>query len=184
MPDQPEAKSPPWLSANGNKRVPAVLLCHRLREDHMLNRLTRSLALAVTCAALAAPAFAVDSGGGDAASLPSLTDARHQIDGQHYKAAIDILKQLIAANPSDADALNLMGFSLRKSGDEDRALGFYLKALKVNPNHRGVNEYLGELYVETGQIEKAKERLEALKRICGGTTCEEYEDLAEAIASL
>ena len=61
------------------------------------------------------------------------------------------------------------------------ALGFYLKALKINPKHKGAHEYLGELYVETGQLAKAREMLADLEKLCGNTSCEEYEDLEKAI---
>ena len=140
----------------------------------------------------AAPVFAVDtpSGGGgggssssESSSGPTLADARALIRAENWKPAIAMLKTIIAEDSRNADALNLLGFSLRKSGDVKNAEGFYLKALKLNPKHKGANEYLGELYVETGHMDKAKERLEVLAKLCGNTTCEEYEDLEKAIAA-
>jgi tetratricopeptide (TPR) repeat protein len=74
-----------------------------------------------------------------------------------------------------------MGFSLRKTGDYKQAYTFYRKALEFDPAHKGALEYLGELYVETGQIDKAKENVALLKMLCPGG-CEELEDLEEAIA--
>ena len=146
---------------------------------------------ALLSAGLAAPAtsFAVDTGGNGGGSSnansvtrgPTLADARAQIKGRHWDKAIALLKQIVAASPNNADALNLLGFSLRKSGNMKSALGFYLKALKIEPNHKGANEYLGELYVETGQLAKAQERLKALATICGNTSCEEYQDLKKVI---
>ena len=146
----------------------------------MLKRLTRILVAAVACAALAAPALAIDSNSPDV----TLDDARASIQMGDFRGAVGILRDVIADDPNNADALNLMGYSLRKSGDRDRALGFYLKAIKINPKHKSAHEYLGELYVEIGQIEKAKEHLKIIAQLCGSTSCEEYEDLAEAIASL
>jgi tetratricopeptide (TPR) repeat protein len=153
-----------------------------------------AIALAVSLAAM--PSLAVDSGGeggggggGDAStsdsstSGPSLADARAFIRAEKWPQAIAVLRTIVANDGNDADALNLLGFSLRKSGDMKNAEGFYLKALKLNPRHKGANEYLGELYVETGKLDKAKERLETLAKVCGNTTCEEYLDLAEAIAA-
>lgn len=124
------------------------------------------------------------SGGGSSSSEssgPSLADARAFIKASKWPQAIKMLKAIIAGSPNNADALNLLGYSLRKSGDTEHALGFYLKALKINPRHKGANEYLGELYVQTGHMDKAKERLEVLAKLCGNTTCEEYEDLEKAI---
>ena len=163
----------------------------------------RALAAVSICLALSLPSLAVDSGGGGGggdgggssgntsdsggsgsssdSSGPTLADVRVMIKSQRWDAAIRTLKIIVANSPNNADALNLLGYSLRKSGDPDNALGFYLKALKVNPRHKGANEYLGELYVETGQLAKAKAQLEVLAKLCGNTTCEEYQDLAEAI---
>jgi tetratricopeptide (TPR) repeat protein len=81
-----------------------------------------------------------------------------------------------------ADVYNLMGFSLRKTGDYKQAYTFYRKALDFNADHKGAHEYLGELYVETGQIEKAREQLMALRKLCPAG-CEELSDLEEAIAA-
>lgn len=148
-------------------------------------------AIAIALSLIAVPAFAVDTpsgGGGGGASTsetsgPTLADARALIRAEKWKPAIAMLKTIVANDSRNADALNLLGFSLRKSGDMKNAEGFYLKALKLNPRHKGANEYLGELYVETGQMAKARERLETLAKLCGNTTCEEYEDLEKAIAA-
>jgi hypothetical protein len=63
------------------------------------------------------------------------------------------------------------------------AESWYLKALKLKPGHLGANEYLGELYVLTGHMDKAKARLAAIAKICGNTNCEEYKDLDKAISA-
>ena len=52
-------------------------------------------------------------------------------------------------------------------------LKFYLQGLSIKPNHNGINEYLGELYVQTNRIDKANERLEILKNC----NCDEYNEL-------
>ena len=70
-----------------------------------------------------------------------------------------------------------MGFALRKTGDFKKAEKFYLEGLELDAGHLGINEYLGELYVQTGRIELAKERLGVLK----GCNCEEYDELKELI---
>ena len=70
-----------------------------------------------------------------------------------------------------------MGFTSRKSGNFNEAEKFYLKGLSLDPKHNGINEYLGELYVQTNRIELAKERLKVLN----GCKCEEYDELKELI---
>jgi Tfp pilus assembly protein PilF len=72
-----------------------------------------------------------------------------------------------------------MGFSKRKMGDQTGALEYYDKALSLQPNHIGANEYLGELYLELKNVAKAQERLDVLQRVCGN--CEEYTELKEKI---
>ena len=75
-----------------------------------------------------------------------------------------------------------MGFSLRKTGDFPTALTYYKKALDFDVNHSGAREYLGELYVETGDLAKAREQLAVLEKLCP-QGCEEREDLEKALAS-
>jgi predicted Zn-dependent protease len=114
-----------------------------------------------------------------AGTTGGLDAAQKKIDAGDYPGAIPILTDFLKANPNNADALNLMGFSLRKTGQTNLALQYYIKALSLSPKHLGANEYLGELYVETGQIDKAKERLAVLRGACGN--CEQAQDLSAAI---
>jgi len=115
-----------------------------------------------------------------AATGVTLASAQQKIDAGDYRGAIPILTDIVKADPNNADALNLMGFSLRKTGQTDLALQYYNKALALMPKHLGANEYLGELYVELGQMDKAKERLAVLQAACGN--CEQERDLTAAIA--
>ena len=94
-----------------------------------------------------------------------------------YLKAIDKLEKAYAKDKKNADILNYLGYSLRKTGNLEKAEAFYLKGLKLDAGHLGINEYLGELYVQTGRIELAKERLKVLK----GCKCEEYDELKELI---
>ena len=113
------------------------------------------------------------------AGRPSLDAAQKKVDAGDYRGAIPILTEIVKAEPNNADALNLMGFCLRKTGQTTLALQYYNRALALMPKHLGANEYLGELYVELGQIDKAKERLAVLRAACG--QCEQERDLSEAI---
>ena len=79
--------------------------------------------------------------------------------------------------PNSADTLNYLGFTTRKLGDFSNGEKFYLQGLAIDPKHNGINEYLGELYVATNRMGKAKERLEVLK----SCNCEEYEELKAVI---
>jgi len=94
-----------------------------------------------------------------------------------YLKALDKLEKAYSKDKKNPDILNYLGYSLRKTGNLEKAEIFYLKGLKLDAGHLGINEYLGELYVQTKRIELAKERLEVLN----GCKCEEYEELKELI---
>ncbi len=57
---------------------------------------------------------------------------------------------------------------------------YYDQALTIDPKHKGANEYLGELYLKLGQLEKAEAQLARLDDICT-FGCEEYDELKAAI---
>lgn len=113
------------------------------------------------------------------ANLADLDTVQQMVDGQHYEEALPLLFWLNEESPNNPDVLNLIGFSLRKTGKTDDALNYYLRALALNPEHLGANEYLGELFLEMKQPAKAKERLAVLQKACGD--CEEFEDLQAQI---
>ncbi len=95
-----------------------------------------------------------------------------------YEKALKLLTKSNKEKPNIADTLNYLGFTSRKLGDYETAEKFYLQGLTLQPDHKGINEYLGELYVVTKRHNLAVERLEVLK----GCNCEEYEDLKLIIA--
>ena len=126
-----------------------------------------------------APAYAVDNL--SSADAPDLTSVRAKIKAQDYAAALAELRDL-AEDTQQADVYNLLGFTLRKTGDFKTSLTYYTKALELQPDHKAAREYLGELYVETGNMEKAREQLAALSKLCPNG-CEEREDLLKAISA-
>ena len=94
-----------------------------------------------------------------------------------YLKALVKFEKAYAKDKKNADLLNYFGYALRKTGDFEKAEIYYLEGLELDAEHLGINEYLGELYVQTGRIELAKERLLVLK----GCECEEYDELKELI---
>lgn len=116
------------------------------------------------------------------ARSPDKLDAvRAQIAAKNWSGAIDELKRV--NDTGDADWNNLMGYSLRKAPTPDFAGAekFYNEALRIDPKHRGALEYSGELYLQTGDLARAEQRLAALDKACT-FGCEEYSDLKKAIA--
>ena len=96
---------------------------------------------------------------------------------ERYAKAQKLLLKSNEIKPLQADTLNYLGFTTRKLGDYEKGEKFYLLGLQVEPNHNGINEYLGELYVATNRMDMAKERLEVLKTC----NCEEFKELKEII---
>lgn len=107
--------------------------------------------------------------------------AEYLIKADKCDEAIPLLQGVIADNGRDTDALNYLGFCHRKLGKYPEALGFYQRALAIHPDHKGANEYLGELYLRMNDLPKAEQQLAILKRICP-KGCEELEDLEADIA--
>ena len=97
--------------------------------------------------------------------------------GKKYLKAQKLLLKSNENKPNSPDTLNYLGFTTRKLGDYENGEKYYLQGLELDPNHIGINEYLGELYVTTNRIDLAKERLEILK----SCNCEEYDELKEII---
>jgi tetratricopeptide (TPR) repeat protein len=84
------------------------------------------------------------------------------------------------ADKNNPEVLNGLGYTNRKLGQFDDAIGYYRQAIALDPNYAEAREYLGEGYVTMGKIDLAKEQLAEIRRICG-TACEEYVELNEAI---
>ena len=90
-----------------------------------------------------------------------------------YNQALKFLYKANKEKPFDPDTLNYLGFANRKVDNIKDAEIYYLMGLEIDPKHNGINEYLGELYVQTNQIDKANERLAVLKNC----NCDEYNEL-------
>ena len=115
-------------------------------------------------------------------SAPDLAPARAKIAAQDFTGAIAVL-QPMAVQYQNPDVYNLLGFSYRKSGDLKQAATYYGKALDFDPNFKPAIEYQGELYLEMGDLAKAKANLAKLALLCP-SGCEEKADLEKAIASV
>jgi len=116
-----------------------------------------------------------------AGDTDKLAPARALIAENKWVAAIDELKKV--NDSGNADWNNLMGYSHRKARTPDYAAAerYYDAALRINPKHRGALEYSGELYLMTGNLPKAEERLAALDKACL-LPCAEHKQLKDAIA--
>jgi Flp pilus assembly protein TadD len=111
---------------------------------------------------------------------PELTEYAFALaKAERYQEALEILDML--GNSDTPRAWNYRGYATRKLGRTDEGVGYYLKAVALDPNYAQVREYLGEAYVIQGKLDMAKEQLQTIQKLCGSIECEEYEDLSEAI---
>ncbi|MEN9417786.1 MAG: hypothetical protein RI988_1406 [Pseudomonadota bacterium] len=110
----------------------------------------------------------------------SLREARELIAQQRWAQAERLLDAHVRVEPQDADAHNLLGFSLRKLGRLQASLGPYTRALELDPNHLGAHEYIGEAYVQLGDLPRARTHLAALERLCPAG-CPELDDLRASL---
>ncbi len=114
-----------------------------------------------------------------ATTPPELTRARQLIEKKDWAGAAETLAAFTRDSPSNADGFNLLGYSYRHLKRYDESLAAYNKALALDPKHRGAHEYIGEAYIQLGQLDKAKVHLDALDKICT-FSCEEYRDLKKS----
>jgi Tfp pilus assembly protein PilF len=146
--------------------------------------------LIVVVCGLCAAAPALAAGGADTdtpswsatAEDPAVKSARAALTAGDYAGAQTMLKVALAASPGNADLNNLYAYSLRKGANPDMATVFkyYGEALRIDPKHRGANEYIGEAYLMVNDPAKAKEHLAALDKLCF-FGCPEYTMLKKAI---
>ena len=114
---------------------------------------------------------------------PAMEQARDAVAKQDWVKAQGILRDAVARNPQDADYHNLYAYAMRK-GDKpamDLVFRHYNEALRIDPKHRAAHEYLGEAYLMSGNVPKAKEHLAQLDKLCT-FGCEEYTKLKKEVA--
>ncbi len=136
--------------------------------------------IALLGACLATPALAVKMITNDATPTAEFEEAIDLIDEERYEAAIALLEKVAEAEPNSADVWSLLGFSYRSIGNTQRGFAAYNKALLINPDHIGANEYLGQLYLQVGDLEKAKAQLRIVDTACV-VGCPEVDQLRAAI---
>ena len=141
---------------------------------------------------ITSPAFSAGSSGGSGSGGEAKPVSQYQIGEKminkakkfekknktdkaqkHYKKAIGYLLKHNKEFPADPNTLNYLGFAHRKIGDYENAEIYYSMGLELDPKHVGINEYMGELFVVTNRLDKAKERLAVLK----DCNCKEYKEL-------
>jgi Tfp pilus assembly protein PilF len=140
----------------------------------------------IVLAALLAPGAsfaAADTNSSGAPVDPFLERAAQASERKDWAGAQAILKDAVAQNPGNPEYHNMYAYNLRKGPNPDMSLVFkhYNEALRIDPRHKGANEYLGEAYLMVNNLPKAKEQLAVLDKICF-FSCREYSELKKSIA--
>ncbi|MBV9990064.1 MAG: hypothetical protein JOZ72_02120 [Alphaproteobacteria bacterium] len=163
----------------------------------------KTLLFAVAAAALVAsgPAMAMAGGGGggygnfNSTPTPTFDDytvAKRLIRHEEYAKAIPHLMTALQQHPKDADILNYLGYTHRMVGvseadaardnDFNLSLSFYQAALSIDPGHRGVHEYLGELFLAMNNLNAAHHEMNELVILCPDG-CDERAALDKALGA-
>jgi tetratricopeptide (TPR) repeat protein len=108
-------------------------------------------------------------------------DGQKAINAAQYDKGIELMKKVVAAQPKNADAYNLLGFAYRKKGDMRSAAGNYDAALKIDASHKGALEYQGEMFLKLGRLDDAYKNRVRLRDACP-SGCNELRELDRAIA--
>ena len=134
---------------------------------------------------VAIPAYAMDTPKPEPKEPkdPAMEQARAAIDRQDWAGAQKVLREAVARNPQDASAHNLYAYSMRKGPNPAMDLVFrhYNEALRIDPKMRAAHEYIGEAYLMSGNVPKAREHLAELDRLCT-FGCVEYTTLKKELA--
>ena len=139
-------------------------------------------AVALLCIVPLASAKPVDTTPAANRESADFVAGKKAIERKDWKGAVESLSKAEKELPGNADLQNYLGYAYRHLGDLDNSFAHYKEALRINPKHRGAHEYIGQAYLKANQPDKAAEHLAELEKICG-KGCEEYRDLASAIAN-
>jgi cytochrome c-type biogenesis protein CcmH/NrfG len=146
-----------------------------------------SLFFACVCsAALAWPLGATAAGGGGDEGMavknqdPEYMAGMAAVGRKDWQEVVARMGEYVKRKPDDANGWNELGHAYRLQGQIDVALDAYGTALKIDPKHRGVREYLGEAYLQKGDLPRAEEQLKVLDKLCF-FPCEEFRDLKRSI---
>lgn len=151
-------------------------MSHRFRSLILAALLVPGLSLAA--------GDSVDSDSQGVPRDPVIAEYERAKSQNDWTRAAAVAGEALARAPDNAEYHNRYAFALRKgpSPDMDRVFLHYREALRLNPEHRGAHEYIGEAYLQVGDLDKAKDHLAVLDRLCF-FGCEEYDDLKKAVAA-
>ena len=133
---------------------------------------------------LPAPAYAAASSDDVSVAVvgdPNWPAAKKAYEAKDFATALPLLQAVAARNDDDADVFNYLGYTNSQLKNYEASKKAYGRALALEPEHRGANEYLGQLHLKLGELAAAEERLAVLDKACF-FGCAEYDELKDAVA--
>jgi tetratricopeptide (TPR) repeat protein len=106
--------------------------------------------------------------------------ARQLILDGRYEAGIKAMQTL--GYDGQPEGAAYIGLAHSRLGRVAEAQTWYERALRANPGHLLTLSFDGMLRAEQGELGRARENLEKIRQLCGGTSCTEYRALEVALA--
>jgi predicted Zn-dependent protease len=158
-----------------------------------MRKIMLTTVIATSLVAVTTPSFSMGGGGGGGnmgygggmqtdATFDDYATAVRLIKHERYAEAIPHLDAALANRPHSADILNYLGYTHRMVGDLSGSLDYYKRALAIDPDHKGVHEYLGELYLQMHDQASAQHELDTLASLCP-SGCDERDTLTKSMAT-
>ena len=97
-----------------------------------------------------------------------LRAARELAQADRYDDALRVLASI--GDQADSAVLTITGFAHRKAGRADLGLAFYDQALAADPDNLLARAYLGEAYLDAGDVVAARAQLSEIRRRGGRQT--------------
>jgi tetratricopeptide (TPR) repeat protein len=103
------------------------------------------------------------------------------VEAKDWKSAAAAFERATVAEPNNADAWNMLGYTRRWAGNMQGSFAAYDRALAINPAHMGALNYSGIAHLRNKDLTKAQAQLAKLDALCS-KFCDEYKSLADEIA--
>jgi tetratricopeptide (TPR) repeat protein len=98
-----------------------------------------------------------------AAAKQAVVDGKQKNADKKLKHALSSGERATSLDATYHEAWNLVGYCARKLGDYDKAFAAYEKCLNLKPDYAPAREYMGEAWLEKGDVQKAHEQLTLLE---------------------
>lgn len=118
----------------------------------------------------------------DARSVALLEKGRALKAAGNLSGATDMIESALVVDPRNRAAFLVLADIARAQNLPGKAIRLYREALVLEPNDVAALKGQGEAMVQKGAVEKAKENLAKIQKLCAAKGCTEAPQLAAVIA--